>query len=142
MLQEFKQFALRGNALDLAIGVIIGAAFGAVVGSMVNDIIMPPVGKLVGGVDFSNLFLVLGGGQYPSLKAAKEAGAATVNYGLFINTIINFLIIAVVLFLVVKAMNRLKQEQQAPAPSEKACPHCTLTIPLAARRCPHCTSEV
>jgi large conductance mechanosensitive channel len=140
MLQEFKQFVLRGNAVDLAIGVIFGAAFGAIVNSLVNDVIMPPVGRLVGGVDFSNLFLVLGAGEYASLSAAKEAGAATLNYGLFINTLINFLIIAAVLFLVVKAMNRLKREQAAPAPSEKACPHCTLAIPLAARRCPHCTS--
>ncbi len=143
MLKEFREFALKGNAVDLAIGVIIGAAFGGIVNSLVKDIIMPPIGKLVGGVDFSSLFLVIGSGSYPSLKAAKEAGAATINYGLFINTMINFLIIAAVLFLVVQAMNRLKREQPtpAPAPSEKECPHCTLAIPIRARRCPHCTGD-
>jgi large conductance mechanosensitive channel len=144
MLQEFKQFAMRGNAVELAIAVIIGAAFGAVVNSLVTDVIMPPIGKVVGGVDFSNLFLVLGHGDYPSLKAAKEAGAATINYGIFVNTVINFLIIAFVLFVLVQLMNRLRREEPvaAPAPTEKPCPHCTLAIPLRATRCPHCTGTI
>ena len=142
MLKEFREFALRGNAVDLAIGVIIGAAFGAIVTSMVNDVLMPPIGKVLGGVDFSNLFLVLGSGQFPSLKAAKDAGAATLNYGVFLNTVINFVIIAFVLFAVVKVMNRLKREEPAPAaaPTTKDCPFCATAIPLRATRCPHCTS--
>jgi large conductance mechanosensitive channel len=144
MLQEFKEFAVKGNAVDLAVGVIIGAAFGGVVKSMVDDVIMPPIGKLLGGVDFANLFVVIGPGAYPSLKAAKDAGAATLNYGLFVNTVINFLIVAFVLFLVVKVMNRLKRERPAPAavPTTRDCPHCFSTIPIKATRCPHCTSEV
>jgi len=142
MLKEFREFALRGNAVDLAIGVIIGAAFGGIVTSLVNDILMPPIGKALGGVDFSNFFLVLGAGQFPSLKAAKDAGAATINYGVFLNTIINFVIIAIVLFAVVKGMNRLKREEPAPAaaPTTKDCPFCATAIPLRATRCPHCTS--
>jgi len=142
MLKEFREFALRGNAVDLAIGVIIGAAFGGIVTSLVNDILMPPIGKALGGVDFSNFFVVLGAGQFPSLKAAKDAGAATINYGVFLNTIINFVIIAIVLFAVVKGMNRLKREEPAPAaaPTTKDCPFCATAIPLRATRCPHCTS--
>ena len=145
MLKDFKEFALKGNAVDLAIGVIIGAAFGTVVTSMVNDILMPPIGKVLGGVDFANFFVVLGGGQYPSLKAAKDAGAATINYGVFVNNVINLLIVAAVLFLVVKAMNALRREQAvAPvkAPTTKDCPMCATTIPLTAKRCPHCTSTL
>src|SRR5438552_710607 len=145
MLKEFREFALKGNAVDLAIGVIIGAAFGTVVTSMVNDILMPPIGKVLGGVDFANFFVVLGGGQYPSLKAAKDAGAATINYGVFVNNVINLLIVAAVLFLVVKAMNALRREQAvAPvkAPTTKDCPMCATTIPLTAKRCPHCTSTL
>ncbi len=142
MLKEFREFALRGNAVDLAIGVIIGAAFGAIVNSLVSDILMPPIGRILGGVDFSNFFLVLGSGQFPSLKAAKDAGAATVNYGVFLNTLINFLIIAGVMFAVVKGMNRLKREEPASAPpaTTKDCPFCATAIPLRATRCPHCTS--
>ena len=142
MLKEFREFALKGNAVDLAIGVIIGAAFGAIVTSLVNDIMMPPIGKILGGVDFSNLFLVLGAGTYPSLKAAKEAGAATINYGVFLNTLINFLIVAFVLFMVVRTMNRLKREQPAPAPAPttKECPLCATAIPIKAKKCPNCTS--
>jgi large conductance mechanosensitive channel len=142
MWKEFREFAIKGNAVDLAIGVMIGAAFGAVVNSLVNDVVMPPIGKLLGGVDFSNFFVVLGSGQYPSVKAAKEAGAATLNYGIFINTLINFAIIAFVLFLIVRAMNRLKRAEPAPSPMSKTCPHCAMQIPLKATRCPHCTSAV
>jgi len=142
MWKEFREFAIKGNAVDLAIGVMIGAAFGAVVTSLVNDVVMPPIGKLLGGVDFSNFFLVLGPGEYPSVKAAKEAGAATLNYGLFINTLINFAIIAFVLFLVVRAMNRLKRAEPAASPTTKGCQYCAMQIPLKATRCPHCTSAV
>lgn len=144
MLKEFKEFALKGNAVDLAIGVILGAAFGGIVTSLVNDVMMPPIGKLLGGVDFSNFFLVLGDGTYPSVKAAKDAGAATVNYGLFLNTVINFVIIALVLFMVVRTMNRLKREEPAPAasPTTRDCPFCAMTIPLKATKCGHCTSSV
>ncbi len=144
MLKEFREFAIKGNAVDLAIGVIFGAAFGAVVTSLVNDMLMPPIGKLLGGVDFSNLFLVLGSGHFDSLKAAKDAGAATVNYGVFINTLINFTIIAFALFMLVKAFNALRRETPKPAaaPTSKACPYCVSDIPLKATRCPHCTSTL
>jgi large conductance mechanosensitive channel len=144
MWKEFKEFALKGNAVDLAIGVIIGAAFGGIVKSLVDDILMPPIGKLLGGADFSNLFLVLGDGSFASLKAAKDAGAATINYGLFFNVVINFVIVAFVLFMVVKGMNRMKREAPAPAPTptEKECPQCATSIPIKARRCPHCTSTI
>ena len=144
MLKEFREFALKGNAVDLAIGVIIGAAFGGIVKSLVDDILMPPIGKLLGGVVFSNFFLVIGSGDYASLKAAKDAGAATLNYGIFLNTVINFLIVAFVLFLVVRGMNALRREAPAPAaaPTTKSCPRCTMEIPLKAMRCPQCTSEL
>ena len=144
MWKEFKEFALKGNAVDLAIGVIIGAAFGAIVTSLVSDLMMPPIGKALGGVDFSNLFVVLGDGTYASLAEAQKAGAATVNYGVFLNKLINFLIVAFVLFMVVKAMNRMKREApaQAPAPTEKECPQCATSIPIRAKRCPHCTSNI
>jgi large conductance mechanosensitive channel len=144
MWKEFREFAIKGNAIDLAIGVVLGAAFGGIVKSLVDDVIMPPVGKIVGGVDFSNLFLVLGGGTFASLKAAKEAGAATLNYGIFLNTLINFLIIAAALFFVVKGINTLKREAPAPAasPTTKECPQCATEIPIKARRCPHCTSNL
>ena len=142
MWKEFRDFAVKGNAVELAIAVIIGAAFGAVVTSLVNDIVMPPIGKVLGGVDFKDLFVVLGSGSYPSLAEAKKAGAATLNYGAFINTLINFLIIAFVLFLAVRAMNRLKGPQPAAAPVDKDCPHCAMKIPIKATRCPHCTSNV
>jgi large conductance mechanosensitive channel len=144
MWKEFREFAVKGNAVDLAIGVVLGAAFGAIVASLVKDVIMPPVGALLGGVDFSDLFITLGGGSYPSLAAAEQAGAATLNYGRFLNTLINFLIIALALFAMVKGLNRLKREAPAPAPAptEKECPHCATTIPLRAKRCPHCTSAL
>ena len=144
MWKEFKEFALKGNAVDLAIGVIIGAAFGAIVASLVSDIMMPPIGKALGGVDFSNLFVVLGDGTFASLADAQKAGAATVNYGVFLNKVINFLIVAFVLFMVVKGMNRMKREAPAPAPAptEKECPQCATSIPIKAKRCPHCTSNL
>ena len=144
MLKEFREFAMRGSVVDLAVGVIIGGAFGAIVTSLVNDIIMPPIGVLLGNVDFTDLFINLSGGSYPSLAAAQEAGAATINYGVFINTIINFLIVALALFFVIRGMNSMqKKEEEAPAePTTKECPHCFTEIPLKATRCPHCTSEL
>jgi len=144
MWKEFKEFAMRGNVLDLAIGVVIGAAFGKIVSSFVNDLLMPPIGKLTGGVDFSNLFLVLGSGQFDSLKAAKDAGVATLNYGIFINAVIDFLIVAFSIFLVVKAVNRA-MPKPAPAPPPlpmKECPQCLSPIPAKATRCAHCTSAL
>lgn len=144
MLKEFKEFAMRGNVLDMAIGIIIGAAFGKIVSSFVADILMPPIGLLLGGVDFSNIFIVLSGGDYASLEEAKAAGAATWNIGLFINTVIDFVIVAFAIFLLVKAVNRLRRKEAVPppAPSEKACPFCITTIPIKATRCPHCTSQL
>ncbi len=145
MIKEFKEFVMRGNVLDLAVGIIIGAAFTAVVTSLVNDVIMPPIGMLLGGVDFSNLFINLSGTEYESLSAAQEAGAATINYGLFIMAIINFLIVALVLFLIIRQVNRLRagEEEEAPAePTTKECPYCRLDVALEASRCPHCTSEL
>jgi large conductance mechanosensitive channel len=144
MLKEFREFALRGSVVDLAVGVVIGAAFGKIVDSLVKDILMPPIGKLLGGVDFSNLFIVLGAGDYPSLKAAQDAGAATLNVGLFVNAVINFLIIAFALFVVVKGMNTLRRQEAAapPPPTSKLCPQCQMEIPVKAVRCGHCTSAV
>jgi large conductance mechanosensitive channel len=142
MLKEFRDFALRGNVLDIAIGIIIGAAFGSVVSSLVNDILMPPIGFLLGKVDFSNLFISLSG-RYASLAEAEAAGAPTINYGVFINTILNFIIVAAaVFFFIVRPMNRLRRVREAaPAtPTVKECPHCLSAIPLKAIRCPHCTS--
>jgi large conductance mechanosensitive channel len=144
MLQEFKKFALRGNVLDLAIGIIIGSAFGNIVSSFVSDILMPPIGLLLGNADFSDFFINLSGGRYESLAAAEEAGAATINYGLFFNTIINFVIIAFALFLIVHQINRLerKEEEKPAEPTTKTCPHCMTEIPIDATRCPHCTSHL
>ena len=144
MLQEFKKFVLRGNVLDLAVAVIIGGAFGKIVASLVEDVVMPPIGLLLGKVDFANLFITLSGEQFDTLAKAKEAGAVTINYGLFLNTIINFLIIGLVIFLVVKAANSLQQiaPKEAPAVTTKNCPHCDSVISLKARRCPHCTSTL
>ena len=142
MLREFKTFLMRGNIVDLAVAVVLGAAFGAIVTSLVSDILMPPIGKVLGGLDFANFFLVLGPGSYPTLKAATEAGAPTLNSGLFINTLINFAIIAFVLFLVVRAMNRLKRAEPAASPTTKGCQYCAMQIPLKATRCPHCTSQL
>lgn len=139
MLKEFKEFALKGNVIDLAVGVVIGAAFGKIVTSMVNDIIMPSIGLLLGKVDFSNLFINLGDKDYATLAEAKEAGAATINYGLFINSIIDFLIVAFAIFFVVKQMNRFRKKE-VPKKTTKECPHCVSSIPLKATRCPACTS--
>ncbi|MCX8031038.1 MAG: large conductance mechanosensitive channel protein MscL [Thermodesulfovibrionales bacterium] len=148
MFKEFKEFAIKGNVVDMAVGIIIGAAFGGIVNSLVADIIMPPIGLILGKVDFSNLFLVLKEGStsppYTTVADAKKAGAVTLNYGLFINTIISFLIIAFSVFLLVKNINRLKREKEAPPPipTNKECPFCFLSIPIKAVRCPHCTSEL
>ena len=142
MLKEFKEFALKGNVVDMAIGIIIGAAFGKIVSSLVGDVLMPPIGKLMGNLDFSNLFVALNGQVYDSLKAAKDAGAPTINYGLFLNTVIDFIIVAFVIFILVKQINRLKKAEPAAAPATKECPYCLSQIPLKATRCPACTSEV
>jgi large conductance mechanosensitive channel len=146
MLKEFREFAIKGNMVDLAIGVIIGGAFGGVVTSLVNDVIMPPIGALLGGADFSNLFWVVKegatAGPYASVAAAADAGAATLNYGMFINTVINFLIVAWAVFLVVKAMNKMRRAEAEAEPTTKECPYCMSEIALAATRCPNCTSEL
>ena len=144
MLQEFKEFTMRGNVLDMAIGVIIGAAFGKIITSFVNDILMPPIGLLLGRVDFTNLFINLSGQPYGSLEEAQAAGAATINYGLFLNTVLDFIIVAFVIFLLIRQVNRLKRESEAlPAePTTKECPYCLSAIPIKATRCPHCTSEI
>ena len=142
MLKAFKEFALKGNMVDLAVAVVLGTAFGAVVASLVKDVVMPPLGKLIGGVDFTDLFVVLGRGSYSSLKAAKDAGAATINYGLFLNTIVNFVIVAGALFFIVRGINAARRQPAPATPTEKDCPYCASRIPLRATRCPHCTSTV
>jgi large conductance mechanosensitive channel len=144
MLKEFKEFAIKGNVMDMAIGVIIGAAFGKIISSLVKDVVMPPIGLLLGKVDFSSLYINLSGQAYSSLKEAQNAGAATINYGLFLNTILDFLIVAFVIFLAVKQINRLKRKspQEPPAPTEKECVYCLSKIPLKASRCAHCTAEL
>jgi large conductance mechanosensitive channel len=144
MFKEFKEFAMRGNVMDMAVGIIIGAAFGKIVASFVNDIIMPPIGLLLGNADISGLFYALDGKQYDTLARAQEAGAATLNYGLFFKAIIDFILVAFVIFMMVKQMNRLnKKKEQAPAaPTAKDCPKCFSSIPIKATRCPNCTSEI
>jgi large conductance mechanosensitive channel len=142
MLKEFKEFALKGNMLDLAIGLILGVAFGAIVASLVADILMPPIGLLLGRVNFADMFVALNGQSYPTLADAKKAGAPVLAYGQFLNTIINFLIVAFVAFLIVKQANRFKKPAVAAAPTTQDCPYCLMAIPLKARRCPHCTSEL
>jgi large conductance mechanosensitive channel len=148
MMNEFKEFAVKGNVMDMAIGIIVGAAFGTIVKSLVADVIMPPIGLLLGNVDFSNLFIVLKdaaqAGPYATVAAANEAGAVTLNYGVFINTIISFLIVAFAVFIVVRNINSLKRKEEAPAPAPttKDCPFCFSSIPIKATRCPNCTSEL
>lgn len=146
MLKEFREFAIKGNVVDMAVGIIIGAAFGTIINSLVNDVIMPPIGLLLGHVDFSNLFFVLKegatAGPYPSLEDAVKAGAVTINYGRFINTIISFLIVAFAVFMLVKNINRLKREQPAPDPTTKECPYCLSAVPIKATKCAHCTSQI
>jgi large conductance mechanosensitive channel len=148
MFKEFREFALKGNVVDMAVGIIIGAAFGTIVSSLVADIIMPPIGLILGKVDFSSLFIVLKEGKvagpYESLTASKAAGAVTVNYGAFINTIVSFLIVAFAVFLLVRNINELRREKEVPpaAPTTKECPYCLSVIPMKATRCAHCTSEI
>ncbi len=144
MLKEFKEFAMRGNVVDMAVGIIIGAAFGKIVSSFVNDVLMPPIGLLLGKVNFSNLFIDLSGNNFATLEEATKAGAATINYGLFFNTILDFVIVAFAVFLMIRQINRMKREPEAvPAtPDTKQCPFCLSTVPLQAVRCPHCTSEL
>ncbi len=146
MWKEFKEFAVKGNAVDLAVGVIIGAAFGGIVNSLVKDLLMPPIGLITGGLDFSNKFLILkdapGGGSFNTPADAAKAGAVTWNYGNFITLLINFIIVAFCIFLVVKAVNRLKRPSPSAAPVSKDCPACAMTIPIKAMRCPHCTSDL
>lgn len=141
MFKEFKEFAMRGNVMDMAVGIVIGAAFGKIVSSFVADILMPPLGLLVGRLDFSSYFLNLSGKPYPTLALAKAAGAATVNYGLFINNIIDFLIVAFAIFLVIRQVNRMTAKPET-TPTTKPCPYCVSTIPIQATRCPNCTSEL
>jgi len=142
MFKEFKEFIMRGNVLDMAIGIIIGAAFGKIVSSFVNDLLMPPLGRLLGGVDFSNLFIDLSGESYETLAAAKAAGAATINYGIFINTVLDFVIVAAAIFLLIKSVNRFKKAEAPAAATTKDCPFCCTAIPIAAKKCGHCTSEL
>jgi large conductance mechanosensitive channel len=148
MLKDFKEFAMRGNVVDMAVGIIIGAAFGTIVKSLVSDVLMPPIGLLLGNVDFTNLFLVIkqgtAAGPFATLAEAQKAGAVTINYGVFINTIISFVIVAFAVFLVIRNLNKLKREEEAPPeePTTKECPHCLSEIPIKASRCAHCTSEV
>jgi large conductance mechanosensitive channel len=149
VFKEFKEFAMKGNMLDMAVGIIIGAAFGTIVGSLVADILTPPLGLLMGNVDFGNLFLVLKqgstAGPYQTLAEAQKAGAVTINYGIFLNQVINFIIVAFAVFMLVRSVNRLRKEKEAPppaAPTSKECPYCCSTIALKATRCPQCTAEL
>ncbi len=149
MLKEFKEFAMRGNVLDMAVGIVVGAAFGAIVKSLVSDVVMPPIGLLLGNVDFTNLFAVLkegtkAAGPYATLAAAQEAGAVTLNWGVFINSVVNFLIVAFAIFVLVRGVNRMKRKEEAPppTPTTKECPHCVSTIAIKATRCPNCTSAL
>ena len=142
VLKEFREFAMRGNVLDMAIGIIIGTAFGKIITSLVNDILMPPIGVLMGKVDFTNLFVNLSPQKYQRLADAKAAGAATINYGLFLNTIIDFIIVAFVIFLLIRQVNRFKKKEEPAAPVTKDCPYCLSAVPVKATRCSHCTSEL
>jgi len=142
MFKEFKEFAMKGSMVDLAVGIVIGAAFGKIITSLVSDVIMPPIGLLLGEVDFSSLFIDLSGKGYATLAEAKAAGAATINYGLFLNTVIDFIIVAFVIFLIIKQINRMKREEAPAPPDTKDCPYCYTGIPLKATRCPNCTAEI
>jgi len=143
MFKEFKEFAMRGNVIDLAVGVIIGASFGKIVASLVDDILMPPIGLFLHGVDFSSLFITLKGAHYATLAEAKKNAVVTLNYGLFLNTVINFLIVAFCVFLLVQQVNRwTRKPEPAVAPTTKECPQCAMSIPINARKCPHCTSQI
>ena len=149
MLKEFKEFAMRGNVIDMAVGIVIGAAFGTIVQSLVNDVILPPIGLLLGGVDFTNVFTVIKqgaevAGPYATLAVAQEAGAVTINWGVFMNTIISFIIVAFAIFMVIRQMNRLKRKEEAPPaePTTRDCPYCRSSVPIKAVRCAHCTSEL
>jgi large conductance mechanosensitive channel len=145
MFKEFREFAMRGNVVDMAVGIIIGAAFGAIIKSLVDDVIMPPIGLLLGNVDFSNMFIVLKEGAqaapYLSVAAAKEAGAVTLNYGLLVNAIVSFTVVAFAVFLLIRTINRLKREEVPADPTTKDCPRCYTAIPIRATRCPNCTTE-
>jgi large conductance mechanosensitive channel len=140
MLEDFKKFAMRGNVVDMAVGVIIGGAFGKIVASLVSDVIMPPIGKLMGGVDFSSLFINLSNTTYASLAEAQKAGAATINYGVFLNTVLNFLIVAFAIFMMIKALSKMQKPAPAATPTTKICGECLSEIPLAAKRCKYCAS--
>jgi len=142
IVSEFTEFAIKGNVMDMAVGIIIGTAFGKIVSSLVTDVVMPPVGLALGGVDFSNMFITLSGQVYPSLEAAKAAGTVTMNYGVFINTVIQFVIVAFALFLMIKWVNKLKRKSPPPEPNTKKCPHCLSEIPIKATKCAHCTSPL
>jgi len=145
IVSEFKEFAMKGNVVDLAVGVIIGGAFGKIVDSLVKDVVMPMVGRMLGGVDFKHLYLNLGDKAFETMEAAEKAGAPLVKYGMFINTVVDFIIIAFAIFMAIKVMNRLKRAEEAAPPAEpttRECPHCLSTIPLKATRCPHCTSQL
>ena len=148
MIKEFKEFAMRGNVVDMAVGIIIGGAFGTIVKSLVSDVIMPPIGLALGGVDFSELYLVLKQGAtpapYAALADAQAAGAVTINYGMFLNTVISFLIVAFAVFMMIKGLNTMKRQEAAPAaaPTTRNCPHCVMAIPIKATRCPHCTAQI
>ncbi len=142
IVDEFKEFAMKGSLVDMAVGLVIGMAFGTVVRSLVDNIIMPPFGRLLGGMDFSNLFINMSPGAYTTLEAAKAAGAATINYGLFLNSVVSFLIVSWSLFIVVKLMNKMKREKPAPVADTKTCPQCQSTINVKALRCPFCTSQL
>jgi len=142
MWKEFKEFVMRGNVMDMAVGIILGVAFGKIVTSLVNDVIMPPIGLILGKVDFSSLFLSLSSTHYDSLATAKAAGAPTINYGVFLNTVIDFLIVAFVIFLLVKQVNRLKEAPVPAPPNSKDCPYCKTSIPIGAVRCPNCISDL
>jgi large conductance mechanosensitive channel len=142
MWKEFKEFAMRGNVLDMAVGIIIGAAFGKIITSFVSDVLMPPIGLILGKVDFSNLFITLSSQSFATLADAKKAGVVTINYGLFLSTVIDFLIVAFVIFMMIRQINKLKKQPEPAVPTTKDCSHCFSVIPIKATRCPHCTSEL